>query len=241
MARRAEDRQEGRNLPRDAARWRVRTEIESGLRGRSGDPVKKGGQAGQRDLEPRGRHPPRLLPHRGGDVPEGGNRCTGAADGLAAAVAPSRRSTSTFDASERYARDGEMAQGWVDVPFDIPNLRAENGPAQGPCAHRLAPLGGQHLPRLRGPVVHRRARRRGGARPDRVFPGSAGPAAQHRFQGRGDEKRRTTANRSTSIHGKRVACGASSNWRRRNRAGRTGSRKRGARSVLRRTAASSAT
>src|SRR6185369_2674949 len=37
---------------------------------------------------------------------------------------------STFDASERYARDGEMAQGWVDVPFDIPNLRAENGPAR---------------------------------------------------------------------------------------------------------------
>ena len=23
-----------------------------------------------------------------------------------------------------------MAQGWVDLPFDIPNLRAENGPAQ---------------------------------------------------------------------------------------------------------------
>ena len=36
----------------------------------------------------------------------------------------------TFDASARYARDGEMAQGWVDLPFRIPNLRAENGPAQ---------------------------------------------------------------------------------------------------------------
>jgi isoquinoline 1-oxidoreductase beta subunit len=37
---------------------------------------------------------------------------------------------STFDVKATYARDGELAQGWVDVPFDIPNLRAENGPAQ---------------------------------------------------------------------------------------------------------------
>jgi isoquinoline 1-oxidoreductase beta subunit len=37
---------------------------------------------------------------------------------------------STFDASARYGADGELAQGWVDLPFDIPNLRAENGPAQ---------------------------------------------------------------------------------------------------------------
>jgi isoquinoline 1-oxidoreductase beta subunit len=38
--------------------------------------------------------------------------------------------SSTFDVSARYGGDGELAQGWVDVPFDIPNLRAENGPAQ---------------------------------------------------------------------------------------------------------------
>ena len=37
---------------------------------------------------------------------------------------------STFDASVRYGGDGELAQGWVDVPFAIPNLRAENGPAE---------------------------------------------------------------------------------------------------------------
>lgn len=37
---------------------------------------------------------------------------------------------STFDASARYGGDGELAQGWIDVPLDIPNLRAENGPAQ---------------------------------------------------------------------------------------------------------------
>jgi isoquinoline 1-oxidoreductase beta subunit len=38
--------------------------------------------------------------------------------------------SSTFDAAARYGGDGELAQGWVDVPFAIPNLRAENGPAQ---------------------------------------------------------------------------------------------------------------
>jgi isoquinoline 1-oxidoreductase subunit beta len=37
---------------------------------------------------------------------------------------------STFDASARYAGDSELAQGWVDLPYDIANLRAENGPAQ---------------------------------------------------------------------------------------------------------------
>jgi isoquinoline 1-oxidoreductase subunit beta len=37
---------------------------------------------------------------------------------------------STFDASARYGGDNELGQGWVDLPFDIPNLRAENGPAQ---------------------------------------------------------------------------------------------------------------
>ncbi|MBV9405858.1 MAG: xanthine dehydrogenase family protein molybdopterin-binding subunit [Acidobacteriaceae bacterium] len=37
---------------------------------------------------------------------------------------------STFDEKEQYGGVGEMSLGFVDVPFDIPNLRAENGPAQ---------------------------------------------------------------------------------------------------------------
>ena len=35
---------------------------------------------------------------------------------------------STFDASAKYAED-EMGLGWNNLPFDIPNHRAENGPA----------------------------------------------------------------------------------------------------------------
>lgn len=36
---------------------------------------------------------------------------------------------STFDATAQYGGAGELGQGWTDLPFDIPNLRAENGPA----------------------------------------------------------------------------------------------------------------
>lgn len=36
---------------------------------------------------------------------------------------------STFNEKERYGA-GELSMGWTDVPFDIPNLRAENGPAE---------------------------------------------------------------------------------------------------------------
>ena len=33
------------------------------------------------------------------------------------------------DPEKRYADDGELGLGWTDVPFEIPNLRVENGPA----------------------------------------------------------------------------------------------------------------
>ena len=37
---------------------------------------------------------------------------------------------STFDEKERYGGAGELSMGVVDLPFDIPNIRAENGPAE---------------------------------------------------------------------------------------------------------------
>jgi isoquinoline 1-oxidoreductase beta subunit len=36
---------------------------------------------------------------------------------------------STFALNQTYGGDGEMAMGWSDVPFDLPNHRAENGEA----------------------------------------------------------------------------------------------------------------
>lgn len=37
---------------------------------------------------------------------------------------------STFDGKSEYGDDGEMSMGWIDVPFDVPNFQAENGPAK---------------------------------------------------------------------------------------------------------------
>ncbi|MBV8069786.1 MAG: xanthine dehydrogenase family protein molybdopterin-binding subunit [Acidobacteriaceae bacterium] len=37
---------------------------------------------------------------------------------------------STFDDKQRYSDTGELSLGLIDIPFDIPNIRAENGPAE---------------------------------------------------------------------------------------------------------------
>jgi len=37
---------------------------------------------------------------------------------------------STFDPTAEYGQEFEMGMGWVDLPYDIPNHRAENGPAK---------------------------------------------------------------------------------------------------------------
>jgi len=38
---------------------------------------------------------------------------------------------STFKVGERYASADDLGLGWTDIPYDIPNLRVENGPATG--------------------------------------------------------------------------------------------------------------
>jgi len=38
---------------------------------------------------------------------------------------------STFDVKTQYADSEELGMGWTSIPFDIPNLRIENGPATG--------------------------------------------------------------------------------------------------------------
>jgi isoquinoline 1-oxidoreductase beta subunit len=38
--------------------------------------------------------------------------------------------TSIFDVNAVYGDPGHLQQGWTDMPFDIPNLRIENGPAK---------------------------------------------------------------------------------------------------------------
>jgi isoquinoline 1-oxidoreductase beta subunit len=38
--------------------------------------------------------------------------------------------TSTFDVNAVYGDPGHLQQGWTDIPYDLPNLRVENGPAK---------------------------------------------------------------------------------------------------------------
>jgi isoquinoline 1-oxidoreductase beta subunit len=38
--------------------------------------------------------------------------------------------TSTFDLNAVYGDPPHLAQGWTDIPYDIPNLQVENGPAK---------------------------------------------------------------------------------------------------------------
>ncbi len=58
------------------------------------------------------------------------------------------------DASARYGTF-ELSLGWTDVPYEIPNFRAEVGPAEAQGPHRLDAIGGQHSARLRRAIVHR--------------------------------------------------------------------------------------
>jgi isoquinoline 1-oxidoreductase beta subunit len=37
--------------------------------------------------------------------------------------------TSTFDVNAVYGDPGHLQQGWTDIPYDLPNIRIENGPA----------------------------------------------------------------------------------------------------------------
>ena len=38
--------------------------------------------------------------------------------------------TSIFDVNAVYGDPGHLQQGWTDIPYDLPNLRVENGPAK---------------------------------------------------------------------------------------------------------------
>ncbi len=38
------------------------------------------------------------------------------------------------DSNEHYGADFELGMGLTDIPFNVPNLRVENGPAKAQCA-----------------------------------------------------------------------------------------------------------
>ena len=69
---------------------------------------------------------------------------------------------STFQlALNTYGDAGDLGQGWIDLPLrSFPIIRAENGPAESACPHRMVPLGREYLSR-HSPVqiVRQRTRR----------------------------------------------------------------------------------
>ncbi len=79
----ARHRQEQGDLPRDAARRRLRPQVQARLRRGSGGALEEGGQAGQGRVDARGRPAVRLLPRRRRRVPQGDGRSARQAHGMA--------------------------------------------------------------------------------------------------------------------------------------------------------------
>ncbi len=98
-------------------------------------------------------------------------------------VAPSI--ISTFAPDTGYQFNIEYGMGFVNTPFDIPNVRCENGPGNGPHAHRLVSLGVERPARVRRAIGRVRGRRKARSRSE-GFPARAHrPGSQARSQGSG--------------------------------------------------------
>ena len=121
-------RQEGRHLPRDAARRRLRPQVEAGLRGRSGDAVEEARQAGEGvwtredDIQFDFYHTTAAVYHKA------------AVDGRGQPTAWLQRSAfppiaSTFGRTRASRSASSSTWARPTLPFDVPNIRAENGPA----------------------------------------------------------------------------------------------------------------
>ena len=96
-------------------------------------------------------------------------------------VAPSI--ISTFKEDDGYQFNIEYGMGFVNTPFDIPNVRCENGQGDGAHAHRLVPLGVEHPARVRGAVRGVRGRPPARPRSQGLPPRAHRPRSQARSQG----------------------------------------------------------
>jgi isoquinoline 1-oxidoreductase beta subunit len=62
--------------------------------------------------------------------------------------------TSTFDVNAVYGDPGHLQQGWTDIPYDLPNLRVENGPAKAHVRIGWLRSVANGLSRIRGPMLY---------------------------------------------------------------------------------------
>ena len=103
---------EGRDRPRDAARRRVRAQVQARLRDRGGGAVPGDGrEAGEGRLDPRGRPPSLLLPHGLRGAPRGGRGRARQAGGVAP---PDRRTDDHVDLrAPTRSRRRTGSSGWA--------------------------------------------------------------------------------------------------------------------------------
>ena len=58
-----------------------------------------------------------------------------------------------FVPDPKHPGDIELGMGWVDTPFNVPNMRMESGEAQSSCPGRLVPIRQQRSARMVDPVL----------------------------------------------------------------------------------------
>ena len=151
---RSRNHAEGCDLPRHAARRRLRPQIETRLRRGGGAAFESRGQAGQGGLDSRGRHPLRLLPLRRRHAHEGRPGCF-RQDSIVAV--PQRVPADRFHLRRRrgvWRRLRNRHGAERAAVRRTPHSRGEL-PGEEPCASRLDARGLPPLPRVRHPQLRR--------------------------------------------------------------------------------------
>src|SRR5882724_6877354 len=126
---RARDRERRCDLPRHASRWGIRAQVEARLRGGGRGFVQKMGR------------PVKVVWTREDDIKFDYYNAV-ASMYMKAALGANGKPTawlqrsvfppipSIFDVNAVYGDPSHLQQGWTDIPYDLPNLRIENGPAK---------------------------------------------------------------------------------------------------------------
>ena len=218
----ARHRQEGRHLPRDAARRRLRPEVEAGLLRRSGRAVEEARQAGQGDLDARGRHPLRLLPHDGGGLSQGGGGRPRQADRVAAAIGvPADRVDVRSEGAQRRSASSST-WGSSTCRTTCRTSAPRTARPTRTCASAGSAPSATTTTRSRRTASPTRWRRRPGATRSSSCSTCSG-RARCSISRRRASTTRTTARRSTSTRSTRGGCAACSRSPARRRAGASGS------------------
>ena len=193
------------HAPRDPPGRRLRPQVEARFHPRGGAPLAEGRPAGQGDLDAGGRDPARVLPLRERAAPRSGPGRGGQRRRLAT---PHRLPHHRLHLRRQGRVPAELGAG---PGLLRPALRRaqpapRERPHRPPRPHRVAALGGEHLPRLRHRLLRGRAGPRRGRRSQGLPPEADRRAPARRPEGRAAPTTRTTTPRSRTIPSTRGAC-----------------------------------